>query len=137
MAINPCNPWLINDLRASNALYNCKETFTDVRKTLQINLFMQNKANFQKVKLNVNKELTKDYDKMDTWSIGKTKPIQSQLKPIQSQSNPIKANKIPKQTQFKAKQSHHHLQGNIIVTVVPLPGRLIMPRFPLFNRIIR
>jgi hypothetical protein len=45
---------------------------------------------------------------MDTWSIRKTKPIQSQSKPIkanskpiQSQSKPIKANKMPKQTQFK------------------------------------
>jgi hypothetical protein len=60
---------------------------------------MQNKANFQKVKLNVNEVLTKDYVQMYTWSIGKTKPIQSQLKPIQSQfkanqsqSKPIKAN---------------------------------------------
>jgi hypothetical protein len=34
-------------------------------------LFMQNKANFRKVKLNVNKVLTKDYDRMDTWSIRK------------------------------------------------------------------
>jgi hypothetical protein len=66
-------------------LYNCKETFTDVMKTLQNKLFMQNKANFQKVKLNVTKVLIKDYDQMDTWSIRKTKPIQSQLKPIQSQ----------------------------------------------------
>jgi hypothetical protein len=59
---------------------------------------MQNKANFQKVKFNVTKVLTTDYDQMDTWSIRKTKPIQSQLKPIQSQSKPIKAN----QSQFKA-----------------------------------
>ncbi|MGB2809368.1 MAG: hypothetical protein WBC22_16620, partial [Sedimentisphaerales bacterium] len=59
-------------------LYNCKVTFTDVMKTLQIRLFMQNKAKFQKVKLNVNNVLTKDYDRMDTWSIRKTKPIQSQ-----------------------------------------------------------
>jgi hypothetical protein len=71
--------------------------------SLQINLFMQNKANFRKVKLNVNKVLTKDYVQMDTWSIRKTKPIQSQLKPIQSQSKPIKANIMPKQTQFKPK----------------------------------
>ncbi len=92
MAINPCNPWLINDLRAKKALYNCKETFTDVRKTLQINLFMQNKANFRKVKLNVNKVLTRNYDQLDTWSIRKTKPIQSQ-------SKPIKANKMLKQSQ--------------------------------------
>jgi hypothetical protein len=65
-------------------LYNCKEAFTDVMSALQINLFMQNKANFRKVKLNVNKVLTRNYDRMDTWSIRKTKPIQSQLKPIKA-----------------------------------------------------
>jgi len=75
------NPWLINDLRVYKMLYNCKETFTDVMSALQIKLFMQNKAKFRKVKLNVNKVITKDYDKMDTWSIG-TK---------QSQTNPNKA----------------------------------------------
>ncbi len=44
---------------------------------LQIKLFMQNKANFQKSQMNVNKVLTKDYDQMDTWSIRKTKPIKA------------------------------------------------------------
>jgi hypothetical protein len=82
---------------------------------------MQNKANLQKVKFNVTKVLTKNYVQMDTWSIRKTKPIQSQLKPIQSQlkpikanskpikakTNPIKANKMPKQTQFKANQTQN------------------------------
>jgi len=48
---------------------------------LQIKLFMQNKAKFKKVKFNVTKVLTRDYDKMDTWSIGKK----------QSQTNPNKA----------------------------------------------
>ncbi len=62
------NPWLINDLRSTKVY---------VRKN---NLFMQNKANFRKVKLNVNKVITRDYDQMDTWSIRKTKPIQSQFK---------------------------------------------------------
>ena len=42
---------------------------------------MQNKAKFRKVKFNVNRVLTKDYDIMDTWSI-RTK---------QSQTNPNKA----------------------------------------------
>ncbi len=50
-------------------------------KTLQNKLFLQNKAKFKKVKLNVNKVLTMGYDQMDTWSIG-TK---------QSQTNPNKA----------------------------------------------
>jgi hypothetical protein len=68
---------------------------------------MQNKANFRKVKLNVNKVLTMDYDQMDTWSIRKK---QSQTNPIQSQSNPIKANKMQKQTQNKPKQSQFQRQ---------------------------
>ncbi len=98
---NPCdprNPWLINDLRVCKELYNCRETFTNVMSALQINLFMQNKANFRKVKLNVTKVLTKDYDRMDTWSIRKTKPIQSQFKP---NSKPIQTQLKPKQTQTK------------------------------------
>ncbi len=102
---NPCNPWLINDLRAYKALYICRETFTNVMSPLQIRLFMQNKANFKKVKFNVNKVLTRNYDQLDTWSIRKTKPIQSQSKPIQSQLKPIKANQSqskPIQSQFKA-----------------------------------
>ena len=86
---------LINDLRSTKDY---------VRKN---NLFMQNKANFQKVKLNVNEVLTKDYVQMDTWSIRKTKPIQSQFKantnPIQSQLNPKQTQFKPKQTQFQTK----------------------------------
>jgi hypothetical protein len=35
---------------------------------------MQNKAKFRKVKLNVNNVLTRGYEQMDTWSIGKNKP---------------------------------------------------------------
>jgi hypothetical protein len=89
------NPRLIKDLRLFNALYNCKETFTDVMSALQIKLFLQNKANFKKVKFNVNKVLTKDYDQMDTWSIGKTKPIKANSKPIKANSKPIKANSKP------------------------------------------
>ncbi len=85
-------------LRAEKLLYNCREDSTTIESSLQINLFMQNKANFQKVKLNVNKVLTKDYDQMDTWSIRKTKPIQTQYKP---NSNPIKAKTNPIQTQNK------------------------------------
>ena len=86
------NPWLINDLRAYKMLYNCKETFTDVMKTLQIRLFMQNKPNYRKSQMNVNTVLTNDYEQMDTWSIRKNKPnsnpIQSQFKPNQSQNKP-------------------------------------------------
>ena len=86
---NQRNPRLMNDLRVCKALYNCRELSTSVESSLQINLFMQNKANFRKVKLNVNKVLTMNYDIKDTWWSGKTKPIQSQSKPIQSQLKPI------------------------------------------------
>ncbi len=96
---NQRNLRLINDLRVCKLLYICRESSTYIESSLQNNLFMQNKANFQKVKFDVNRVLTKDYDQLDTWSIRKTKPIQSQLKPIKANSKPIKAN----QSQFKAK----------------------------------
>jgi hypothetical protein len=48
---------------------------------LQNHLFLQNKAKFRKVKLNVNNVLKRAYDIMDTWSIRKK----------QSQTNPNKA----------------------------------------------
>jgi len=67
---------LINDLRAYKYLYNCREDSTTIESSLQINLFMQNKANFQKVKLNVS-------------------PVNK------ANSKPIKANSKPIQTQFK------------------------------------
>ena len=70
---------------------------TTVEDSLQINLFMQNKANFRKSQMNVNKVLTKDYEQMDTWSIRKNKPnsnpIQTQFK---ANTNPIKAKTNPK-----------------------------------------
>jgi hypothetical protein len=77
IGVNQRNPRLINDLRLRKITYEI------------INLFLQNKANFQKVKSDVNRVLTMDYDQMDTWSIGKTKPIRSQYK---ANSKPIKAN---------------------------------------------
>jgi hypothetical protein len=58
-------------------------------KTLQIKLFMQNKAKFRKVKFNVNKVLTRDYEQMDTWSRG-TK--QSQTNPNKAKSKKAKMN---------------------------------------------
>ncbi len=48
--------------------------------------------------MNVNKVITRDYVQMDTWSIRKTKPIQSQLKPIKCKN---KANTNPNKANFK------------------------------------
>ncbi|MDH4241381.1 MAG: hypothetical protein OEW48_17625, partial [Phycisphaerae bacterium] len=50
-----------------------------------------------------------DYELMDTWSIRKTKPIQSQLKPIKANSKPIKANTNPIQSQYKPNLSRRSL----------------------------
>jgi len=69
---------------------------------------MQNKANFKKVKFNVTKVCTKDYDQMDTWSIRRAKPIQSQLKPIQSQLKPIQSQLKPIQTQSQKGQNERN-----------------------------
>ena len=66
-------------------LYCCRETFTNVMSALQIHLFMQNEPKFRKVKLNVNKVLTKNYEQLDTWSIGKNKPKTKPNKAKQSQ----------------------------------------------------
>ncbi len=82
--------------------YGISSTIDNVRKN---KLFMQNKANFRKVKFNVNRVLTRGYDQMDTWSIRKTKPIQSQFKPNQSQLKPIQSQLKPKQSQSKPIQS--------------------------------
>ncbi len=62
VAKTPRNLRLINDLRSTKDY---------VRKN---KLFMQNKANFRKVKFNVTKVLTTDYDQLDTWSIRKNEP---------------------------------------------------------------
>ncbi|NIP27475.1 MAG: hypothetical protein GWN67_17375 [Phycisphaerae bacterium] len=83
-------------------LYICRETFTHVMSALQIDLFMQNKAKFQKVKLSVTIEMKKDYEQLDTWSIRKNEP---KTNPNEPKTNPILANKTPERTQFKPKQT--------------------------------
>ena len=71
---------------------NFKFSSTFVERTLQIKLFMQNKPNFRKSQMNVNKVLTMNYEHWTLGYRGKNKPnsnpIQSQSKPKQTQSNP-------------------------------------------------
>ncbi len=71
---NQRNPRLINYLHAFGI-------FTLVKMSLQIKLFMQNKANFPDDQMNVNKVLTKDYEERTLGERGKK----------QSQTNPNKA----------------------------------------------
>ncbi len=80
--------------------YKCSGITTNVMISLQIILFMQNKAKFRKVKLNVNKVLTKDYENI---AINIEDPAfrgrnQSQFKANFTQN---KANSNPIQTQTK------------------------------------
>jgi len=96
------NLWLINDLRASKAIYICRDTFTDVMSALQIRLFMQNKANFRKTQMNVTKEITRGYA---NWTLGQRGKNKANTKPIQTQ---FKANTKPIQTQFKPKQTQFY-----------------------------
>ena len=92
---NQRNPRLINYLYALGI-------FTTVKNPLQIRPFMQNEPNFQKSQMYVNKVITREYEKKDTWWSGKNKP---KTNPIKANSNPIKANIMPKQTQFKPNQT--------------------------------
>ena len=57
-------------------------------------LFMQNKANFENDKMNINLDMTSKYEILSRLLGKKTNPIQTQFKPIQSQLKPI-------QSQFK------------------------------------
>jgi hypothetical protein len=48
--------------------------------------------------MNVNRVLTRDYEKKDTWLAGKNEP---KTNPNEPKTNPIKANKMPKRTQYE------------------------------------
>ena len=84
---------------------------TTVEESLQINSFMQNEPNFRKSQMNVNKVLTKDYEKKSNWTLGENEP---KTNPIKANTKPIKANKMPKQTQYKAKQSQFQRQKMLL-----------------------
>ncbi len=92
------NPWLINDLRST------KDYVRNYK------LFMQNKANFKKVKFDVTKVLTKDYDQMDTWSIRKNEP---KTNPNEPKTNPILAKKTTQRTQTNPIQTRRRARSGL------------------------
>jgi len=79
----------------------CFLSSTTVESALQIRLFMQNKANFQKSQMNVSCCLTMNYEQRtmnyEIKNKANTNPIQSQYKP---NTKPIRTQFKPKQTQF-------------------------------------
>ena len=68
---------------------------TTVVSALQIHLFMQNEPKFRKTQMNVNKVLTKDYEKRTLGQLGKTNPIRTQTNPKRTQLKPIKCQNKP------------------------------------------
>jgi len=93
-------PRLIKDLRSTKVY---------VRKN---NLFMQNKANFQKSQMNVSTVITMNYEQRtmndEIKNKANSKPIQTQFKP----------NTKPIQTQFKPKQSQFQLSIMILAAAI-------------------
>ncbi len=109
--------------------YNCRVITTNVMISLQIKLFMQNKANFPKSQMNVNKVLTREYEKKDTWWSGKK---QSQTKPNKPKFKKAKMNVsaiITKDYEHKSpirppkKQSQTSKRQKTMQT--PLPQRIM------------
>jgi len=86
MAKNLCNLWL-------KICEICVLSFQPLTSTKDYvrnyKLFLQNKANFRKVKLNANDYIAVDYAKMDTWWSGKNEP---KTNPNKANSNPNKPN---------------------------------------------
>ncbi|MBW8039627.1 MAG: hypothetical protein FVQ85_06465 [Planctomycetes bacterium] len=86
-----CQPIMTYELRTTNYQLNTSD---------ERSIFMQNKANFRKSQMNVNKVLTKDYEKRTLGGRGKNEP---KTNPIKANTNPIKPNfegkKIPGQTE--------------------------------------
>jgi hypothetical protein len=75
---------------------------------------LQNEPNFKKVKLSVTKEMKKDYEQMDTWSIRKN---ETKTNPNEPKTNPIFDNKTTIQTQFKPKQTQFQSKKMLNLTI--------------------
>ncbi len=74
---------------------------------------MQNEPNFRKSQMNVNKVLTKDYEKNSNWTLGENEP---KTNPIKANSKPISPKTKPIQSQYKPKQSQFQRQKNAAAT---------------------
>ncbi len=93
---------------------------TTVEDSLQIRLFMQNEPNFPDDLMNVNKVLTKDYEKNSNWTLGenepKTNPIKANSKPIKCQNEP---NTKPIKPNFRGKKSNWGANDRIEQSAIP------------------
>jgi len=103
----PCEAFFLPPPVRRHYLRAYKAPSTTVEESLQISSFIQNKANFRKAQMNVNKVLTKDYGNISNCKLRENKANskpnkanQSQFprptrrnkpntNPIQTQTNPI------------------------------------------------
>ncbi len=72
---------IVSDLELRISDFASLGIFTLVKNPLQINLFMQNKPNFQKSQTNLNSLLTTDYENKRNWTLGESKPNSNPIKP--------------------------------------------------------
>ncbi len=73
------NPTLVHFRHFSSLLTNLPST--SVESPLQIDPFMQNKANFRKSQMNVNPYNTTYYENKSNWTLGENKPNSNPIKP--------------------------------------------------------
>ncbi len=78
---------IVSDLELRISDFASLGIFTLVKSPLQINSFMQNKANFQKSQMNVSIFSQKAYENKSNWTLGENKP----------NTNPNKANLLDAQ----------------------------------------
>ena len=83
---------------------------TTVESPLQIDPFMQNKANFRKSQMNVTIYSQMAYENKSNWTLGENKPNSN---PIKANTKPIQTQTKPKQTQYKPNQSQFQRQKNM------------------------
>ena len=106
------NPTLAHFRHFSSLLTNFP--FTLVENPLQIRPFMQNEPNFRKSQMNVNKVLTRNYEKRTLGEHGKNEPKTNPNEPNQSQLKPIQTQNKPNQTQYKPNSNPIQSQSNPI-----------------------
>jgi hypothetical protein len=82
--------------------YQPETTKKELRK---INSFLQNKPNFRKSQMNVNKVLTRDYENARLQRRPKTNPIKPNTNPIQSQFHPKQTQSNPMRTRRSLRAS--------------------------------
>jgi len=70
---------IVSDLELRISYFAGLGIFTTVESALQIDLFMQNKPNFRKAKMNVNLYVIKEYENETAFRLEQNKPNQSQF----------------------------------------------------------